>query len=468
MKKQSVHIIGGGPAGLSAAHELAQKSDREVVVYEKRPHVGGISRTEVHNGYYFDIGGHRFFTKNKRIHKLWKEILGEKFIKVNRVSSIIYKGKCYNYPLRLTNTFTNLGLTESVRIIWSYLRSALFPTPEEETFDKWVTNRFGRRLYTIFFKTYTEKVWGIPCSTIQADWASQRIQGLSLKEAAVNAITGSHTSKTLIDEFDYPVRGAGMMWEGLRDAIQKKGGSVTLNCEIVSIHHAGTRITAIELFKNQKRQSVSVENLISSAPITRLISLLDPPPGKDVIDAANHLVYRSFIIVLLVIQKKDLFDEQWIYVHTPEVKVGRIQNFKNWSFEMVPDPNTTSLGFEYFCNEGDDLWALDESELAKLAAREFERLGFGSSSLISDSCVTRQPNAYPVYTEAQKENLELIKNYLCQFENLQTVGRNGMHRFNNMDHSMITGIMAARNLQGENNDLWAVNEEKEYIESGKT
>lgn len=467
MKKQSVHIIGGGPAGLSAAHELAADNDIEVAVYEKSSMVGGISRTESYKDYYFDIGGHRFFTKNESIQKLWNHILGEKFIKVPRISRIYYKQKFYHYPIRLFNTLLNLGIIESTRIIISYALSFVFPYSEEKTFEQWVSNRFGKRLYETFFKTYTEKVWGIPCSAIQSEWASQRIQGLSVKAAILNALAGTNSSKTLIDEFDYPLLGPGMMWNGFKEAVEKQGGSVLLNCEVRRIKHDGNRITDIECRHNGQPVTHPVDTLISSTPITRLIALLDPGPPDHVVKAAGRLSYRSFLIVILIISEESLFPDQWIYVHSPEVNVGRIQNFKNWSAAMVPDSGTTSLGFEYFCNQGDVFWTMDDESLAKIAADELEVLGLSSKSAVRDSYVVRQSHAYPVYDEAYKENISIIKDYLGTFENFQTIGRSGTHRYNNMDHSMITGIMAARNVKGAKHNIWDVNEDDAYLEDGK-
>lgn len=466
MKKQSILIVGGGPAGLSAAHELVSCKNADVVVCEKSTMVGGISRTESHNGYRVDIGGHRFFTKNQEIQKIWTDVLGKEFIKVSRVSRIYYKHKFYNYPIRIINTLRNLGVIESVRIVISYLASYLIPIREERTFEQWVSNRFGKRLYETFFKTYTEKVWGIPCSSIQADWASQRIQGLSLKTAVVNAIMGKSTSKSLIEEFDYPRLGPGMMWDGLKEIIEQRGGRVLVSCDVQRIRHNNNQINQVVCVSDGAPMTRKVDSLISSMPISRLIGILEPAPPDHVLRAAEKLSYRSFLIVILIIDEEALFPDQWIYIHNPEVHVGRIQNFKNWSSNMIPKKEATSLGLEYFCNEGDEFWNLDDQSLIELASRELDVLNLSSGGSVIEGYVIRQEKAYPVYDELYKENVQVLRDYLDKFSNLQTVGRNGMHRYNNMDHSMMTGIMAAQNLNGAHHNVWSVNGDETYLEEG--
>ena len=466
MKKQSILIVGGGPAGLSAAHELVSCKNADVVVCEKSTMVGGISRTESHNGYRVDIGGHRFFTKNQEIQKIWTDVLGKEFIKVSRVSRIYYKHKFYNYPIRIINTLRNLGVIESVRIVISYLASYLIPIREERTFEQWVSNRFGKRLYETFFKTYTEKVWGIPCSSIQADWASQRIQGLSLKTAVVNAIMGKSTSKSLIEEFDYPRLGPGMMWDGLKEIIEQRGGRVLVSCDVQRIRHNNNQINQVVCVSDGAPMTRKVDSLISSMPISRLIAILEPAPPNHVLRAAEKLSYRSFLIVILIIDEEALFPDQWIYIHNPEVHVGRIQNFKNWSSNMIPKKEATSLGLEYFCNEGDEFWNLDDQSLIELASRELDVLNLSSGGSVIEGYVIRQEKAYPVYDELYKENVQVLRDYLDKFSNLQTVGRNGMHRYNNMDHSMMTGIMAAQNLNGAHHNVWSVNGDETYLEEG--
>ncbi len=463
MKEKPVVIIGAGPAGLAAGHEFIR---REIcpLILERGDIVGGISRTETYKGYNFDIGGHRFFSKNEEIKQLWQEMLGSDFLKVNRLSRIYYQGKFFNYPLRPLNALINLGPLESLLVFISYCRARLSPHPEENNFEQWIINRFGERLYRKFFKTYTEKVWGIPCKEIRADWAAQRIKGLSLLVAVANALFGGQQAKSLIEQFSYPKLGPGMMWQRFRDHIAAGGGEVRLHCEVTGLCHDGKEITAVEYDNGQTIEELSAAHYISSMPIPRLVQLLKPLPPDAVLDSGRGLSYRAFIIVVLIVDRQTLFPDQWLYVHSPKVQVGRIQNFKNWSRSMVPDQSRTSIGMEYFCDENDQTWKMSDNDLVAMATGEMEEMGLSPASLVVDSYVVRQANAYPVYDATYKQNLLIIRNYLNNFINLQTIGRSGMHRYNNMDHSMQTGIMAARNCCGEQHDLWAVNEEKSYLE----
>jgi protoporphyrinogen oxidase len=467
MEHYPVVITGAGPAGLTAAYELTKQGIKPIVL-ESADKVGGISRTEVYKGYRFDLGGHRFFTKVVAVQQLWKEVLGEEFLKVPRMSRIYYQGKFFDYPLSIFNTLSNLGILPSFFILLSYLKAKLKkrlrPGPEPETFDQWVIDRFGRRLYRIFFQTYTEKVWGIACNKIQADWAAQRIQGMSLKKAVFNALFGTHKTASLIKEFDYPVLGPGMMWERFQEAVESKGGQVCLNTPVIRVERDGNRITGITAQRDGETIQISGDQFISTMPVTALIQRLDPPAPDEVIHAAKSLSYRAFIIVALVVDHPDLFPDNWIYIHSPEVKVGRIQNFKNWSPAMVPDPSKTCLGMEYFCSEGDEIWTMSDTELLELATRELGSLGLAKAGAVEDGTILRQPKAYPVYDRDYREHLQVIQNYLETFENLQTVGRNGMHRYNNQDHSMLTAMLAVKNLQGEKHDLWQVNVERSYHE----
>ena len=460
-------IIGAGPAGLTAAYELV-KQNIQPIVLEKADKVGGISRTETYKGYRFDIGGHRFYTKVEAVQGLWQEVLGKDFIKVPRQSRIYYKGKFFNYPLDAYNTLSNLGLLESLQILLSYFQAKLWPLPEEENLEQWVTNRFGERLFKTFFKTYTEKVWGIPCDKIQADWAAQRIKGLSLKAAILNALFKTNNTKTLIKEFDYPVLGPGMMWERCQELVESKGGKVQLDTKVVRIERQGNRISSITIQHEGKNRQIYGDHFISTMPVSALINRLEPPPPQEVLQAANSLNYRAFMIVSLMVNRPHLFTDNWIYIHSPEVKVGRIQNFKNWSPAMVPDPSKTCLGMEYFCSEGDELWKLSDVELIDLATRELARLGLAAQRDVEDGVVIRQPKAYPVYDSEYRQHLKTIQSFLSTIQNLQTVGRNGMHRYNNQDHSMLTATLAVRNILGDNHDLWEVNTERSYYEEFTT
>lgn len=467
MVDKPVAIIGAGPAGLNAAHELA-KNNILSTVFEKSDRVGGISRTETHKGYRFDIGGHRFFTKNQKIQEIWEETLKKEFLSVPRKSKIYYQGKYFNYPLSLFNAVSQISIFENILVILSYLKVRIRPYKHEETFDQWVSNRFGRRLFNIFFKTYTEKVWGIPCNEIKSDWAAQRIKGLSLSEALLNALSGNHNTHTLVNKFHYPSKGSGMMWEQFRKTIEIQGSKVCLHSELIGIKHNGSRITDV-CYKNkdQKESTLPVQHLISSIPLPQLISMMDPKPPAKVIAASCNLCFRSFIFVVLIVAQQECFSDQWIYVHNSDVKVGRIQFFNNWSSELIAEPGKRLLGMDYFCNQDDQDWKMSDQQLIDRATQELCRLNITTSHLVEDGIVVREPYAYPIYNNNYDKHLAIIQNYITGFENLQTIGRNGMHRYNNMDHSMISGILAAQNILGASHDLWSINEDKEYLEGKK-
>ena len=462
---EPIIVIGGGPAGLTAAYELI-KQQQHPIVLEKYDKVGGIARTENYRGYHFDMGGHRFFTKSAQVQDFWLDILGDDFLRRPRLSRIFYDNKYFHYPLKPLNALIGLGPIEGLRIFASYVRWHLFPYKEEETFEQWVTNRFGKRLFETFFKSYTEKVWGIPCSELKAEWAAQRIKDLSLKTAITAMfLKPQQTIKTLIEEFDYPRRGPGMLWTAVQDRINAQGGQVQLNSNVVGIQREGQRITGVTVERDGRTHTITGSSFISSMPVTQLLKWLDPPPPPDVLRAANQLSYRDFLTVCLIIKKQDVFPDNWIYIHDPSVQVGRIQNFKNWSADMVPDHATTSLGLEYFCNEGDDVWTMSDDELIALGKREIAKIGLAEMADVVDGAVFRVEKTYPVYDSDYVESLETIKAYLATLENLQTIGRNGLHRYNNQDHAMLTGMLAVRNLlYGEQNNLWQVNAEQEYHE----
>ena len=467
--QKTVAIIGGGPAGLTAAYSLLKYSNNHhPIVFEASNKVGGIARTEEYKGYRFDIGGHRFFTKVKPVEKLWYEVLTEDFLKRPRQSRIFYNGKFYSYPLKVFNALSNIGVYESFRILLSYAKWKFRPYAEEDNFQQWVTNRFGNRLFMHFFKSYTEKVWGMPCTDIRADWAAQRIKNLSLRKAVMNALTGANDTTSLIEEFDYPRLGPGMMWEAFRDAVNKKGGEVRMNAEVHRIIRDGQYVKAVEVMQTDDPQHgtyrIEADQFISSMPITALVLNMVPPAPAAIQEAARKLRYRDFLIVTLIIDGKDLFSDNWIYIHSPDVQVGRIQNFRSWSEAMVPDPTKASIGMEYFCQEGDDLWVKSREELIEQATRELEFLGLAMPGQVVDGTIIRQPKAYPVYDEDYQEALDMIRGWLAEIPNLQVVGRNGMHRYNNQDHSMMTAMLAADNILGGSNDLWAVNVDKEYHE----
>lgn len=459
-------IIGAGPAGLTAAYELAQANVIPLVL-EQDIVVGGIARTVEYSGYRFDIGGHRFFSKVKLIDEWWKKMLDDELLVRSRQSRIYYNGKFFDYPLKPLNAIIGLGPLEAFRVGLSYLSAQLFPHPVEENLEQWVSNRFGRRLYEIFFKNYTEKVWGMKCSEIGADWAAQRIKNLDLNKLVKDMFIGTKNNAitSLITSFLYPRLGPGMLWENVAQLLSDRGYPVRLGHRVTKFHLANGKLEQVTITNGDGRQEcISGDQFISSMPIKDLIAAFDPPPPSHVLEASRKLRYRDFLTVELIVKKPDVFSDNWIYIHSPNVKVGRVQNFKNWSPDMVPDPDKTSLGLEYFVQEGDELWNADDKDLIDLAIRESSELGLIDPEDFFDGIVIRMPKAYPVYDQDYKSNLAIIRDYLVSIENLQLIGRNGQHRYNNQDHSMLTGIYAARNVCGSDFDVWDVNLEGEYHE----
>jgi protoporphyrinogen oxidase len=463
-------IVGAGPAGLTAAYQLS-KNGCSSIVLESDDTVGGIARTCEYKGYRFDIGGHRFFTKIDFVWDLWKEILDDEFLKRPRLSRIYYRQKFFDYPLKPANALLGLGPIEAARIGFSYVLAQVLPHREEVNFEQWVTNRFGKRLFRIFFKTYTEKVWGMPCEEISADWAAQRIKNLDLLAALRNSVFSAKPSSkgdvitSLIDEFHYPRHGPGQMWEDCRKKLENRGTEVLMQTRVVGIRHEDGRVLSMRVrTADGDEHDVNGDQFISSMPLRTLIRCLEPPPPPEVVEAAESLRYRDFLTVALVIDREDLFPDNWIYIHSDDVKVGRIQNFKNWSPEMVPDPSRTVLGLEYFVQENDEVWSMDDADLIALGRREIAALNLASADDVIDGTVVRMPKAYPVYDGKYQESLRVIREWLSGIENLQLIGRNGQHRYNNQDHSMVTAVYASQNIMGENRNIWDVNVEDDYHE----
>jgi protoporphyrinogen oxidase len=458
-------IIGAGPAGLSCSYELLKHGVRSTVL-EQDSIPGGLARTERYKGYCFDIGGHRFFTKVAQVQKMWREVLGPDFLKRPRLSRIYYRNKFFQYPIEPLNAMKGLGAGETLLCGLSYLKAKAFPPAREESLEDWLTARFGERLYRTFFKTYTEKVWGVPCTEIGADWAAQRIRGLSVSAVLRNALRRGRSGevpKTLIQEFDYPRLGPGMMWTRTMELLREGGSEVRLDAPVRRILWEPGRVLGVRAGD----ELLSGDHFVSSMPVRDLIEQLDPEPPEWLQRAAHDFHYRDFLTVVLIVKGRDLFPDNWIYVHDPGVKVGRIQNYNNWSPHMVPDPATTCLGLEYFCFEGDSLWRKPDEELLAEGRREVAALGLVDPSTVVDGTVLRVIKAYPVYDARYKRGLEAVRRFLAMTPNLQLVGRNGMHRYNNQDHSMLTGMLAARNILGQGRfDLWRVNADTDYHEDG--
>jgi protoporphyrinogen oxidase len=457
-----VAVLGGGPAGLTAGYLLA-KQGRPVIVFEAEDQVGGIAKTEVRDGYRFDLGGHRFFTKSKEVEDLWHEVLNEEFLLRPRMSRIFWNGKFLKYPLDGMDVVKKLGPVELVRSGLSYLWAVVKPKGREENLEQWVSNRFGRRLYQHFFKVYTEKVWGVPTTELRAEWAAQRIKGLSFMSAAKAAFFGNKGNKikSLIEEFHYPRFGPGQMWETMADEIIANGGEVRMSTPVTRLEVRDGEIVAIEA----GGERIEPSHVISSLPLRATVGMAGVAAPGDVQAAAHGLRYRDFLTVALIIDGEDLFPDTWIYIHDPSVRVGRIQNFRSWSPWMVPDQSKASVGLEYFCFQGDDLWDMPDEDLVAFATEEIGKLGLADPAKVEKGYVTRVPLAYPMYDADYAERVESIKGWLAGIRNLQQVGRNGLHRYNNSDHSMLTAIRAVDNIvSGARHDIWAVNAESVYHE----
>jgi protoporphyrinogen oxidase len=469
-ESRTVIIIGAGPAGLTAAYQLC-KAEVSSILLEQDLTVGGLAKTVNYKDFRFDIGGHRFYTKARAAADIWREVLSEKdFLRRKRLSRIYYNKRFFHYPLRASSMLFNLGFWNGCLILLSYLRAQLLPEKNEQNFEQWVTNRFGKRLYRIFFKSYTEKVWGIPCSEITAEWATQRIKGLSLGVVIKDIFSRRRSNgkgtviKTLINEFEYPRLGPGMMWETMAELVRERGGIIRTGARVERIHWNHNAVRAVEITNEGRKETLHGTHFISSMPIRELVGKLAPAPPAAVFAAASKLHYRDFISVVLIVNRRNLFSDNWIYIHDPAVRIGRIQNFKNWSQDMVPDQDKTCLGLEYFCFEGDGLWNMQDEQLIELGKWELEKLGLIKAAEVEEGTVVRAPKAYPIYDSTYRESLETLRRFFNTLPNIQLVGRNGMHKYNNQDHSMMTALLAVKNILGANYDLWEVNTDQEYQE----
>ncbi len=473
-----VVVIGAGPAGLTAAYLLG-KENAQVTVLEADPvYVGGIARTATYKGYCFDIGGHRFFSKSSEVEALWTELLPNDMLDRPRSSRILYRKRFFAYPLKAFDALRKLGIIESTRCVLSYIKAKLFPIKNPISFSDWVTNNFGYRLFSIFFKTYTEKVWGMRCDQISADWAAQRIKGLSLFTAIKNALFTRQSNdknkliKTLIDTFRYPRKGPGMLWEACAQKITEQGNQVLLGCNVYRCEYQSTENKWLVQYRDNKDEihTISASHVISSAPMRELaLNYLRPFVSPPALEAANDLQYRDFLIVVLILKDRNQFSDNWIYIHDKDVDVARVQNFKSWSPDMVPQVDMCCYGLEYFCFNGDRLWAANDDDLIAKAKREIVHLGLAEASDIVDGTVVRQPRAYPVYDNSYQKHVDIIRKELeAKFPTLYLVGRNGMHKYNNQDHAMMTAMLTVKNILANQRiyDVWNVNQDAEYHESG--
>lgn len=468
-EKPSVVIIGAGPAGLAAAYELGAEG-RNTLILEKESMVGGLAKTVEYKGFRCDIGGHRFFTKISHVDRLWREVLGEDFLRRPRMSRIYYQSKFYNYPLSISNSLKNLGMFRSLGVLASFLHSRLFPYRPEVSFTHWVSNRFGRKLFDMFFRAYTEKVWGISCDRLSADWAAQRIKNLSLSKAVLNAlgVGGKRSVASLIDEFDYPALGPGQMYEAMAGKSIARGAKLDFNHTVTQLDHSGGRIQAVTSTSSGSSRRIEVgDACFSSMPLDELILGLRPEPPAQVVQAARALTYRSIVTVNLLLNTPQVVPDTWIYLHDPGVTAGRVQFYKNWSPRMVPDAGKSVIGMEYFCTEGDSFWNQTDSQLLETATRDLRKIGLADPSLVFDSFCVRYAKAYPVYDEHYTQRLAIIREYLAGLKNLYPIGRYGQFRYNNMDHSIMTAHFSVQALHGQAVDPWSVNVEQEYHEEKK-
>ena len=470
--ERDIVIIGAGPAGLTAAYMLHKRGVSSTIL-EADDVVGGISRTAMRDGWRFDIGGHRFFTKVKPVEDFWFEILGpDEFLRRPRMSRIYYRGKLYDYPIKPGNALRNLGPVEAVRCGFSYLWARVRPPQDQSTLEGYIVANYGRRLYNHFFKTYNEKVWGVSASEIAADWGAQRIKGMSLWAAVWEPIRakffgGRDKGKqvtSLIEEFNYPKYGPGQMWERCTELVTEQGSTVEFDARVTRIEHQDGRAVAVTTTTNGVETRHECTDVISSMPISQLLEAMDPPVPDDVLKAAKSLRYRDFMTVALVVPENFGFQDTWIYIHDPDVEVGRIQNFSSWSPYLVKD-GRTCLGLEFFVQEGDEMWTKSDEDLVEQGKRELAHLNLVDPGKVEDGYVVRMPKAYPFYDWVYKQNVQTLRDWLeANTPNVHPVGRNGMHRYNNQDHSMYTAMLTVENLFGASHDVWSVNVEEEYHE----
>jgi protoporphyrinogen oxidase len=465
-------ILGAGPAGLGTALELVNNGITDLVIIDRNSIVGGLSRTETFDGSKFDVGPHRYFTKNSEINKLWHDTLGDDFITVDRTTRILYNKKLFNYPISAFDTLFKLGISESSLALFSYLMAIGGPRKEIVTFEDWISNKFGNKLYETFFKTYTEKVWGIPCDQIGKAFAEQRIKGLDIIQVLKNAIIGNSTTKTLVDQFNYPILGAGQMYEAWADKVTAMGGTILLNSKVVGINEKNKSIENVEIeIENGEKVLIEAKQFFSSIPITSFFGMLSPQTSEQLDIAVSSLFYREHITVNLTIHQSGLFPDQWIYIHDPDVKMARLANYNNFSKAMAPGKDKTAISVEYFVFQDDEIWKMKNTEIIELAIDEMSSTGLIDKNTVEQGHVVRETESYPTYFLGYKKPFNILKDELNQYQNLFPIGRGGMYKYNNQDHSIYSGILAARNylqIDGSPFNLWKVNVDAEYHEGAET
>jgi len=453
-----IAIIGAGPAGMTAGYELAKKI-KDVDVYEASSSVGGMAKTIDLWNQKIDIGPHRFFSNDTRINELWLEVAGKEYEMVDRLTRIYYNKRFFHYPIKAFDALKNLGIFTAASCVISYGFEKISPTKNTSTFEGWVTNRFGKKLYSIFFKTYTEKLWGIPCNILDADFAAQRIKKFSLGEAMKSALFGnSGKHKTLVDQFAYPHEGTGMVYERMATFVKNQGGNVVLNTPIKRVLTKNNKAYAIELEDGTVKE---YDHIISSMPLTLMVSRLPEVP-EPIKQAASSLKFRNTIIVYLNVQAKNLFPDNWLYVHSADLRMGRLTNFRNWVPQINGKEESTICALEYWCYDEDDFWSWDNNKLIELAKEELKKTGLIENATISDGHVYKIPRCYPVYSSGYKEVLSPVENYLKSIESLHVIGRYGAFKYNNQDHSILMGKLAAENiLSNKKHNLWEINTDYE-------
>ena len=454
---------------MGAAVELVKNGIKDIIIIDKNSRVGGLARTEKFGCSRFDIGPHRFFTKNKEINQLWHDTLGDDFIPVNRLTRILYKKKLFNYPVSAFDALSKLGVLDSTEAILSYLNARIKPKNQINTFEDWISNKFGKKLFDTFFRTYTEKVWGIPCDQIGKEFAEQRIKGLDIIQVLKNTIIGKNNVKTLVDQFDYPILGAGQMYEAWADLATSKGATILLDTKVVSIDVNDHNISGVKVEDNTGNEiEIVAKQYFTSLPITHFFDLIEPAVNKKILMANSKLYYREHITVNLIIDKSGLFLDQWIYIHEPDVKMARVANYNNFSKSMVSKKNKTAISVEYFAFQNDQIWKLDNQSIIDLAIDEMHSVGLIDKLSVEQGFVIRETESYPTYYLGYKDSYNILKDEVNKFENLYPIGRGGMYKYNNQDHSTYSGILAARNYlnaEGAPFDLWQINIDAEYQEN---